>query len=254
MNHHIKIVLTIVLSLFLFTGCSISSPANTENIGNTGITEIVEVEEQTEVKSEPLSEETQTVVAPVLEEGEIIVYSLGEFQEVLDDQSVKIIRIDSEIELSDEISFEREDDLEIHIVETGILVISANFTPVGCSIKNDGQILVNNSFERGITTLINNGVLRIIGGAIVSSGMSNTENYGSFILETDAELFVDRGSIFNNFGELINEGLISVNNGGQLNDMGGTIANNGTIDLFSYFNGEISNIGGSGTINDFREE
>ena len=35
---------------------------------------------------------------------------------------------------------------------------------------------------------------------------------------------------------------------------GGTISNDGTLDIYSFYNGEISEIGGNGTINDFREE
>ena len=255
MKQFIKIVFTIVLSLFLFTGCSSSLPAgNSQNNNPSDLPENSVVEVQTEEESEPIMVEKPAVEEPVLEEGEIIVHSISEFQNALENKEVKIIRIDSEIELDQEISFEREDDLEIHIVEEGVLVINENFTPVGCIIQNDGQILVYSSFERGISSLNNQGSLVVKSGGTVSSGMSNTENYGSFILESGAELSIDRGSIFNNLGELKNGGHISVDNGGQLNAEGGTISNDGTLDIYSFYNGEISEIGGNGTINDFREE
>lgn len=61
------------------------------------------------------------------------------------------------------------------------------------------------------------------------------------------------GTIFGNVDVLTAEGYLCVQDGGQLNDEGGAIVNNGTIDLISYYNGDISAIAGAGTLNDNRE-
>lgn len=132
--------------------------------------------------------------------------------------------------------------------------INSLFSPVACTITNEGEIEVNNSFERGISTLTNSGSIIIQAGGTIGSGMSNTENQGSIVVEQGGELVIDRGSIFNNFGELVvNTGHVLIDNGGQFNDEGGTFANDGVVDVNAYFNGDISKITGTGILNDNRE-
>lgn len=190
---------------------------------------------------------------PELKEGEVIVSSFDELQSALTDKAVAVIYITSAIDISGEVGFEREDDLVIHIKPEGSLTITGFFEPVGCSIINDGEITVSGVFQRGIANLTNNGGLTIQSGGKVGSGMSNTENRGTFTIDSEGELTIDRGSVFSNYGTLTSHGLITVKDGGQLNDEGGSIANEGVIDLYAFFNGNIEDISGSGTVNDHRE-
>ena len=195
---------------------------------------------------------SRSCLEPPLDEGEVIAATLEEFKAAVQDTSVTKIRINTTLEITEEVGFERNDDLEIHITEKGTLVINEFFNPVACLITNDGAILVNSEFARGIANLTNNGSITVNAGGNINSGMSNTDNYGVFTVETDGELTIDRGSVFNNFGELTNNGLLVVADGGQLNDNGGSIINNGSIDLSSFFNGDIALITGTGTLVDNR--
>lgn len=213
------------------------------------------------IQTEPVDEgvgQTQTTV-PLLEtkaalaEGEIIVSTSDELLLSAQDDSIKKIYIQDEIDLSSEMIFERNDDLEIIIEESGSIEINAYFNPVGCVIINNGSIIVNNTFERGIANLINDGTVTIHSGGFFTSGMSTAENRGSFIIEENGTLSIDRGSFFENYNDLVNNGLINISEGGQLNDAGGSIENNGTINLYAFFNGDITKINGNGSINDYRE-
>ena len=64
---------------------------------------------------------------------------------------------------------------------------------------------------------------------------------------------IDRGSQFFNLGTITNNGYIYVKDGGSLNNAKGIIVNNNVIDLFSFFEGNIEDIKGTGTVNDNRE-
>jgi hypothetical protein len=208
---------------------------------------IDEVSDQTQI-AVPL-QATETTLA----EGEIIITTADELLLAAQDASIKKIFIRSAVVLSSEMSFERNDDLEIIIEESGSLEINEYFNPVGCVITNHGSIVVGNTFERGIANLINFGMVTVRSGGVFTSGMSTAENRGSFIIEENGKLSIDRGSYFENYGDLVNNGMINISEGGQLNDMGGSIENNGNIDLYSFFNGDITKINGSGSINDHRE-
>ena len=253
MKKSIKVFLSVCLIMFLLAACGSTSNTNTLANETPASNENSGIEASTTEETLQSSTETLAAIEPTLAEGEVIVSSLAEFQAALEDAEITIIRINAAVEITDEISFERNDDLEIHIEKEGTLTINEIFSPVGCAIINDGVILVNSDFERGISALTNNGSITINAGGVVSSGMSDTENHGSFTVESEAELFIDRGSIFNNFAKLTNNGYISIKDGGQLNDEAGSIINNGTIDLYAFFNGDIANISGTGTLNDNRE-
>ena len=190
--------------------------------------------------------------APGLAEGGVMAATFEELQAAVQDTEVTAIHIASAVEITEELSFER-DCLTIYIDPEGTLTVGAGFYPVACGIVNDGAILVNSEFERGICNFTNNGTVTVKDGGVFSSGMSDTENTGSFTVETGGTLSIDRGSAFNNAGTLTSKGHITVDDGGQLNDAGGTIINDGTFDLNAYFNGDISLITGTGTINDNRE-
>ncbi|MHB8806614.1 MAG: pectate lyase-like adhesive domain-containing protein [Anaerolineaceae bacterium] len=189
----------------------------------------------------------------ILKEGEIIVSSFAELEAAVNDKEITGIYIGADIDIANDLSFEREDDLVITVDSGNTLTISATFIPVGCSIINDGIMVINGTFERGISNLTNNGSFTINNGGMVTSGQSDTLNQGEFIVATGGNLSIERGSIFNNSGSLVNDGYILITDGGQLNYEGGSITNNGTLDLFSYFNGDITVITGTGTLNDNRE-
>ncbi len=84
-------------------------------------------------------------------------------------------------------------------------------------------------------------------------GQSDALNSGSVTVKEGAEFFIEHGTMFGNTGTMANEGYICVQDGGQLNDQGGLIANDGTLDINSYYNGDIAAITGTGTLNDNRE-
>lgn len=190
---------------------------------------------------------------PPLQQHECAVFTFAELQAAAANSEITAISIAADIDVTDEFICEREDDLSINVAAGSTLTISAQFVPVGCSITNDGAIVVSGNFSRGISDLINNGSLTVKDGGQVDSGMSNTENCGTFAVETGGILLIDRGSAFANAGNLINDGYICISDGGSLNNQQGEITNNGTIDLYTYFDGNIADITGTGTLNDKRD-
>lgn len=189
----------------------------------------------------------------ILEEGEVIVSTYSELEAAVNDKEITGIYIAADIDIASDLSFEREDDLVIEIDSGKTLTISASLDVVACAIINDGSMVVNGTFQRGIANFTNKGSVMVNNGGTVTSGQSETINQGEFTVADGGNLHIERGSIFNNFGSLINDGYISITDGGQLNDEGGSIINNGTIDLSSYFNGDITLITGTGILNDNRE-
>lgn len=243
MKNIINYFLLISSSIALLSGCS-----------NRSIEENATTVENSPAEETAIQAATPVETAEVaLPEGEVMVTSPEGFENAAADTNISVIHINSEMSLDNEVTFERNDDLEILVEKEGVLSINQNFNPVGCSITNNGAIIVDNVFERGITGLTNNGTIIVQAGGVVSSGMSDTENHGTFKVEVDGELIIDRGSIFNNYSELTNNGLVSVKDGGQLNTETGSITNNGTMEIFSFFNGDIGKITGTGTLNDHRE-
>lgn len=238
MKKNIAIVIAALLLGSQLTAC-VTPMTQTESVS--------EVPDQTQI--EVSIQTTETVLA----EGEIIVTTADELYLAVQDASTTRIYIQSVIDLSSELSFERNDDLEIVIKESGTLEINQYFNPVGCVITNYGSIIVNDTFERGIANLINYGMVTVRSGGFFTSGMSTAENQGSVVVEENGTLSIDRGSYFENYGDLINNGLINISEGGQLNDMGGSIENNGTFNLYAFFNGDITKINGTGSLNDYRE-
>ncbi len=184
--------------------------------------------------------------------GEVTVTTFAGFQAAVQDKKNAVIIIVSDINITSEFTFERDDDLEIRIEKGKTLTISNKFIPVACSVINDGTIIVSGIFDRGICDLVNNGIVTVKNGGTASAGMSSTDNHGTVAVEAGGELLVERGSQFNNFGTLTNNGHISIKDGGSVFDKNGSILNNGTIDLYSYFEGDLTRITGTGTLNDHR--
>jgi len=245
MKKNISIVFVVVcLATMLLSACS-----------NKSITETVPataVETETLAATEIIETATQATQQP-LAEGETIVSSPAELQTALTDAKNTLIHIGSDMELAGEINLETENTPTILIDKEVTLTITGDVLAVGCTFQNEGSMVIKGIFTRGESNLINNGSLTVESGGKLDSGMSTLDNYGRMTVKADGEMVIEKGSIFNNYGTLINDGSLPVSDGGQLNDMGGTIENNGTIDLSSYFNGDISKITGTGTLNDKRE-
>ena len=244
MKNNIAVFIAALFFGGLLAACStpiIQADSIDEGVGQT--------QTQTQTQTTVPLRETEVVLA----EGEIIVSTSDELLLSAQDASIKRIYIKGEIDLSSETIFERNDDLEIIIEESGSIEINAYFNPVGCVMINHGSIIVNNIFERGIANLINDGLITVQSGGFFTSGMSSAENRGSFIINENGTLSIDRGSSFENYHDLINNGLINISEGGQLNDTGGSIENNGIINLYAFFNGDITKINGNGSINDYRK-
>lgn len=187
----------------------------------------------------------------ILGEGEAIVSTFEDFQAKATDVAVKVLYIDSDIEVVQDFTFERNNDLTIYIDEGVTLVASSGFTPVLCNMINNGTIIVKGAFDHACT-LTNNGTIMVKSGGTASSGMVTISNSGNISVENGGILRIERGTQLINTGILDNNGYISVNNGGTLSNETGSIMNSGTIDIGSYFNGDIASITGTGVVNDNR--
>lgn len=215
--------------------------------------ELVKSPESAQKDPEPEKEKVKEDEKQPLAEGEALVSSFAELQAAVADTKITTINLGSDFEITGKLFYEREDDGPAIAIKKGItLTVGGEFIPVGGSIKNDGAIIVKGVFDRGICNLINGGSITVKNGGMCSSGMSTTVNNGEFTVEQGGQLFIERGSEFKNPGVLTNNGSVSVRDGGSLHDEGGSLINNGTLDLSSYFSGEISKITGTGTLNDNR--
>ncbi len=211
------------------------------------------IETSTAPATATVSETSTSTADESLSDNGVSVTSFEELKNAVKDTSTTEITIAADIEITEDYTLERSDDLDIHIDEGVSLTISGAFELVSCTLTNDGLITINGSFVYGISDFINNSVLNVQSGGTVSSGQSNAVNNGFVTIEQGGTLLIERGTVLDNAGELTNEGNISIQDGGQLNDQGGTVVNNGTIDLNSYYNGDITLITGTGTLNDNRE-
>ncbi len=186
------------------------------------------------------------------EDGKAVVSTFDAFKAAMENKAVTVINVDSDMDITEKYFYERDTDLMINIEKGKTITVSGEFIPVGCTITNDGAIIVSGMFDRGLCTLINNGTVTVKDGGIAASGVSSTDNKGSFTVDIGGNLLIERGTKFNNLGTLTNNGYISIKDGGSLDNAKGSLINNGTIDLDTYFNGEIEKITGSGIINDNR--
>ena len=187
------------------------------------------------------------------EDGKAIVSSFDAFKKAMENKAVTVIDVNSDMDITEKYFYERDTDLMINIEKGKIITISGEFIPVGCTITNEGEIIVSGTFDRGLCTLINNGTVTVKKGGTATSGVSSTDNNGSFTVESGANLLIERGSKFKNLAKLSNNGYILVKDGGSLDNEKGSLINNGTIDLYTYFEGDIKGITGTGTLNDYRE-
>ena len=185
-------------------------------------------------------------------DGGVAVSTFAELKAAVENQGISVVNIGSDIDIAGELSFERE-NLVIYIKEGTTLTVSGEFIPVFCSVINDGVIVTSGTFDRGACPFINNGSVKVITGGTASSGMSDTHNYGAFVVDAGGNLFIERGTQFYNLGTLTNNGSVSINDGGSVYNTTGSIVNNGTIDLYTFFEGDIADITGTGKLNDHRE-
>ncbi|MGE4483688.1 MAG: hypothetical protein AB7C97_01100 [Oscillospiraceae bacterium] len=201
------------------------------------------------------SNEYESVKLFVQNGGGTIVSTFAELQAAVADGDVTVIQIGSDMDISGELFIDREDGPETLIyIKAGVtLTVGGEFSTVGCFVTNDGKIVVNGTFSRGLGGLRNNGSVTVKSGGTLESGMSDTYNRGTITVDNGGSLPIDRGTQFHNYGSIVNNGYISVDNGGSLFNDTGKIENNGTIDLSSYFSGNIAAIAGTGTVNDNRQ-
>lgn len=202
-------------------------------------------------KSETVAQ-ASPAAAP-LAKGEKYASSYAELKVFTADSDVSGIHICMDTDIALDLNFERSDDLTIYIDEGATLKISASFIPVGCIIVNNGAIEITGTYNSGLVTFVNTGSVTVKEGGIFGPGQSDINNDADFVIENGGQLLIERGTVFNNAGSLTNNGYISINDGGAINDTGGSITNAGTIDLCSYFNGDITKITGSGKLNDNRK-
>lgn len=189
------------------------------------------------------------------EDGGTVVTTLGELQAAVADGNVTVIQIGSDMDISGELFVDREDGPEtLMYIKAGVtLTVSGKFTVVGCFVTNSGGIVVNGTFDRGLGGLRNNGSVTVKSGGTLTSGMSDTYNRGTITVEHGGSLPIERGTQFHNCGSILNRGYIVADNGGSLFNSTGKIENNGIIDLNSYFEGNVEDIVGTGTVNDSRQ-
>lgn len=191
--------------------------------------------------------------AATLAKGETVVSDFEGLKAAAASKEFTVIHIGSDMEITEKFILERNDDLIVYVDKGVTLAVGNELITVSCSIINNGAMTISGVFEYGISNFTNNGAVTVKSGGEVCSGQSDADNNGGFTVDGGGRLLIDRGTIFNNFGALINNGNINVSDGGQLNDKGGSITNGGVIDLYSYFNGDITKITGSGTLNDHRQ-
>lgn len=188
------------------------------------------------------------------------VTTVAELKSALEDSNTTLVNIASDMEITSPIDIVRDGEdgktvnMVINIKEGVTLTVSKDFSIVGgYNVVNDGSIVINGTFFRALGSFTNNGTITVKDGGESSSAMTSIHNYGTFTVDKNGTMPIDRGSQFINLGTVINNGYIYVNDGGSLNNVKGEIINNDVIDLFSYFEGKIEEIKGTGTVNDNRE-
>ncbi len=235
---------------FAYTGGSQEETVALSFKGMT-VSDAGESEEQGTEAAAPV--DTPTNALAEASGNEVPVTSLEEFKACAEDPATTAILVAADMDITEAYTLERSGDLEIHVGEGVMLTISGSFEMVDCTLMNDGFITISGEFVYGISTLVNNNAFTVADGGMVTSGQSSASNNGFVTVDAGGQLFIERGTVFGNAGELNNEGYLCVRDGGQLNDEGGSIANNGTMDVISYYNGDITAITGTGTLNDQRE-
>lgn len=179
--------------------------------------------------------------------------SYEELAAFVNDPDISEIHIGVDMAIQLELAFERTAELTITIDEGVTLTVAQPFTPVNCTIVNNGTMVVESMYNSGLVTFINMGTVTIPEGGSFAPGQSDILNHGTFAVEAGGELLLERGTQFSNYAAMENSGYIRVDDGGAITDMEGSIANQGVMDIHSYFNGDISLITGEGTLNDKRE-
>ncbi len=188
------------------------------------------------------------------------VSTVAELKAALENKDTTLININSDLEITSPIDIVRDGgdgntvNMVLNIKEGATLTVSEDFSIVGgYNVVNDGTIIINDTFFRALGSFTNNGAIVVKDGGESSSAMTSIYNYGTFTLDSNSTMPIDRGSQFFNLGTITNNGYIYVKDGGSLNNAKGIIVNNNVIDLFSFFEGNIEDIKGTGTVNDNRE-
>lgn len=168
------------------------------------------------------------------------VYSFEELQKALNDPEVYDVFVMAEITIP------QGESLTVH---TDVALGGVNIV-----FTNNGTLIVEGSFELGLSEATNNGTMTVAPGGVLSGGMGNISNNGQLTLEEGAFLYLERGQWMTlNGGAFVNRGYIRVQDGGRLQFLGGAFENDGLIEQYSpdneyggQFEGDRSAITGSG--------
>ncbi len=209
------------------------------------------------------------------------VTSFDEFKAAASDTSATTIIIQGDVDVNEEgYAYEPENGVLIYIAQGASFVVSTTADIDYCNVENYGTFavsetgdllmmggenennsLVNNGtievagkFALPLLNLENNGTISIKGTGSVEAAQMTYDNYGDFTIENGGSLDLSKGCAFNNNGVINNNGNVLVDDGGSLDNTKGSIVNEGTIDIYTYFNGDMNSITGGGTVNDYREE
>lgn len=181
-----------------------------------------------------------------------LIQKLDDFLKAALMPSLKEVRIIGNLNLTETYHIERENGFILRIDKDAVLNIDSLVNPVGCIFINDGTINISGTFDYGLETFTNNGIVNIKSGGTMSSGMVDSYNKGTINIEKGASLLIERGTQFYNSARINNSGLISVKNGGKFDNSRGVVENSGTITIESFFEGDIGAMKGTGTVNDYR--
>jgi|CXWL01.1.fsa_nt_gi hypothetical protein len=134
------------------------------------------------------------------------------------------------------------------LYNNGTLNNSGALTLSGGELRNKSDGIINNSGTMDIFSSINYGTLsNNLGGTINVYGFPGLINYGTINnydkLSVSGDLYNTAGATFVNHGIMNN----TDNVGNIINELDGTVTNNGTIDLHFFTN--FGTINGSGNIN-----
>jgi adhesin HecA-like repeat protein len=129
---------------------------------------------------------------------------------------------------------------------------------VGNVINNYGTMIITGSYESGMTTVNNYGTILVYGTYV--GGMGETHNYGKFVVEPGGLLTLERGQqMYLESGSLTNDGAVYIGVGGNVQWKGGTLTNNGTVnvasnELYRTVNIDYAAYNGAGDLNMLSDE
>jgi hypothetical protein len=148
--------------------------------------------------------------------------------------------------------------IEIPAGDTVTIPDGVELGGVGNVINNYGTMIITGSYESGMTTVNNYGTILVYGTYV--GGMGETHNYGKFVVEPGGLLTLERGQqMYLESGSLTNDGAVYIGVGGNVQWKGGTLTNNGTVnvasnELYRTVNIDYAAYNGAGDLNMLSDE